>query len=63
MKFLRIEDVGRVHCFLTCDISFIHTINLDISIAPLQSPLLFRGALDYSIDTVSELTRQSATGN
>ena len=25
--------------------------------------LLLRGAPDYSIDTVSELTRQSATGN
>ena len=29
-----------------------------------SSPLLFRGSSDYSIDsTVSELTRQSATGN
>ena len=28
-----------------------------------SSPLLLRGALDYSIDTVPELTRQSATGN
>jgi len=28
-----------------------------------SSPLLLKGAPDYSIDTVSELTRQSATGN
>jgi len=28
-----------------------------------SSPLLLRGAPDYSIDTVSELTRQSTTGN
>jgi len=28
-----------------------------------SSPLLLRGAPDYSIDTVSELTRRSATGN
>ena len=27
------------------------------------SPLLLRGAPDYSNDTVSELTRRSATGN
>ena len=28
-----------------------------------SSPLLLKGAPDYSIDTVSELTRRSATGN
>jgi len=28
-----------------------------------SSPLLLRGTLNYSIDTMSELTRQSATGN
>jgi len=28
-----------------------------------SSPLLLRGAPDYSIDTVSELTRRSATGS
>jgi len=28
-----------------------------------SSPLLLRGAPDYSIDTVSKLTRRSATGN
>ena len=28
-----------------------------------SSPLLLRGVPDYSIDTVSELTRRSATGN
>src|SRR6218665_120267 len=28
-----------------------------------SSPLLLRGAPDYSIDTASELTRQSTTGN
>jgi len=28
-----------------------------------SSPLLLRGAPDYSIDTVSELTSQSATSN
>ena len=28
-----------------------------------SSPLLLRGAPDYNIDTVSELTRQDARGN
>jgi len=28
-----------------------------------MSTILLRGAPDYSIDTVSELTRRSATGN
>jgi len=28
-----------------------------------SSPILLRGALYYSIDTVLELTRRSATGN
>ena len=28
-----------------------------------SSPTLLRGASDYSIDTLSELTRRSATGN
>jgi len=36
---------------------YIHSFILDISVA---SPLLLRGATDYSIDTVSE---SSATGN
>jgi len=34
----------------------------DISIASPSPPLL-RGTPDYSVDTVLELTRQSATGN
>ena len=40
--------------------SFIHSGNFYIA---SSSPLLLRGAPDYSIDTVLELTRQSATGN
>jgi len=43
--------------------SFIHSFFPDISIATLLSPLLLIGAPIYSIDTVSELMRQSATGN
>jgi len=35
---------------------------LDISLAPLQVPYNSE-APDYSIDTVPELTRHSATGN
>ena len=42
---------------------FIHLFVPDISIAPNSSPQLHRGASDYSIYTVSELTRRSATGN
>jgi len=38
-----------------------HSFILDISIASL--PLLLRGTPDYCIGTVSELTRQSTTGN
>ena len=41
-------------------ISFIHSIYF---YSASSSPLLLRGASDYSIDTVLELTRQSATGN
>ena len=41
--------------------TFIHTFWLFYSIS--SSPLLLRGPPDYSIDTVSESTRQSATGN
>jgi len=40
--------------------SFIHT---GYFYSTSSSPLLLRGAYDYSIDTVSELTRRSATGN
>jgi len=39
--------------------SFIHLFIQDISIAPL----LLKSTPDYSIDTVSELTCQCATGN
>ena len=35
----------------------------DILIAPSSSPPLLRGAPDYGIDTVLELTHRSATGN
>ena len=43
----------------------LHSFILDISISPLHSSssLLLRGAPDYSIDTVSEATRWSASGN
>src|SRR6218665_1899785 len=43
----------------------IHSFLPDISVAPLQVHYysLLRGAPDYSIDTVAELTRRSATGN
>src|SRR6218665_2492363 len=34
-----------------------------ISYGASSSPLLLRGAPDYGIDTVSELTLRSATGN
>ena len=47
------------HSCLTFRCGFIQ----DISIAPLPSPLLLRDAPDDSIDTVSELTCHSATGN
>src|SRR6218665_2890341 len=40
--------------------SFVHSRYFYIS---SSTPLLLRGASDYSIDTVLELTRQSATGN
>jgi len=41
--------------------SFIHSSRYFYSAS--SSPPLLRGALDYSIDTVSELTHQSAKGN
>jgi len=40
--------------------SFIH---LGYFYSASSSPLLLSGAPDYSIDTVLEMTRQSATGN
>jgi|SRR6218665_1807297 len=40
--------------YLHCNISLSHSFIPAISIAPLQSPLLLRGAPDYSTDTLSE---------
>jgi len=43
--------------------SFILSLILDISIAPLQVHYYSEAAPDYSIDTVLELTHRSITGN
>src|SRR6218665_982211 len=48
-------------CFNQIPSSFHHHFGYFYSTS--SSPLLLRGAPDYSIDTVSELTRRSATGN
>ena len=53
------------HCPIACEPSTIHSfIHSGYFYSPLSSLLLLlRGAPDYSIDIVSELTRRSPTGN
>src|SRR6218665_63911 len=48
------------HSFIRSIHSFIHSRYF---YSASLSPLLLRGAPDYSIDTVSELTHRSVTGN
>src|SRR6218665_796095 len=53
-------------CFKHCSFISVSGISFNHSryfYSTSSSPLLLRGAPDYGIDTVSELTRRSATGN
>ena len=70
-KLWKLQTTGRLSVFgqwvcggywfaLDMNCSFIHS---NIFYSASSSPLLLRGAPDYSINTVLELTRQSTTGN
>jgi len=50
-------------CMYVCMHVCIPSFHFEYFYSSSSSPLLLRGAPDYSIDTVLELTRQSATGN
>ena len=65
---LRRSDGALLACFILslqsiCCILLQYIDSFRIFLGASSSPLLLRGAPDYSIDTVSELTRRSATGN
>jgi len=53
--------VSNFSCSIIVGLFFIHSFRIFYRASP--SPLLLRGAPDYSIDAVSELTRRSATDN
>ena len=55
-----VVNCGLVSNYYRLPYSFIHS---KYFYSASSSPLLLRGATDYSIDSISELTRRSATGN
>jgi len=72
LAFVRSNEGGNLLVFdgLTFGIASLKTLINDINFihsgyfySAFSSPLLLRGIPDYSIDTVSELTRRSPTGN
>jgi len=60
---LGLDYVTLWNCIVLSLAWFIHLLQLYFYSASSSSPLLLRGTPDYSIDTVSELTCRSATGN
>jgi len=57
------KGIGQVKSSTIAIHSFIHSFQIFMWRLCKSTTRLLRGVLDYSIDTVSELTRQSTTEN